>query len=71
MKNVILLVDDNTEMRNLFTDLLAQTQLKVVTFGKVQDAQLYLQDSTNRDKIKAIVSDLMMGPTDGLEFLDY
>jgi CheY-like chemotaxis protein len=42
-----------------------------VTFSKVEDAIAFLQNPANVSKVKAIVSDLMMGPTDGLDFLTY
>lgn len=71
MKNVILMVDDNAHVRNLFVDLLAATSLRVITFAAVKEAQIYLMSPQNRAEICAIVSDLMMGPTDGLEFLSY
>ena len=71
MKNVIMMVDDNIEVRNLFVDLLVDTSLKVFTFASVKDAQVYLINPKNRSQVCAIVSDLMMGPTDGLEFLSY
>ncbi|OFZ30702.1 MAG: hypothetical protein A2622_13620 [Bdellovibrionales bacterium RIFCSPHIGHO2_01_FULL_40_29] len=71
MKNVILMVDDNAEMRSVFSDLLAPTKLKVLTFPSVKEAQIYLINPESRQKVLAIVSDLMMGPTDGLEFLSY
>ena len=71
MKNVILLVDDNIEVQNLFVDLLVDTSLKVLTFSSVKEAQIYLIKPENRSEVCAIVSDLMMGPIDGLEFLSY
>ncbi|OFZ29236.1 MAG: hypothetical protein A2622_07395 [Bdellovibrionales bacterium RIFCSPHIGHO2_01_FULL_40_29] len=71
MKNIILMVDDNLEMRNLFAELLEKTPLRVVTFASVKEAQIHLLSENNRNDVLAIVSDLMMGPTDGLEFLAY
>ncbi len=71
MKNVILLVDDNAEIRSLFVDLLQETNLKILTFSSVKEAQIHLINPSNREKVCGIVSDLMMGPTDGLEFLSY
>ena len=71
MKNVILMVDDNTEMRQVFAEALAKLEFRVITFENVKRAQQYLEDTQNRSQVAAIVSDLMMAPTDGLDFLSY
>ena len=71
MRNVVLMVDDNVDLRDIFADLLAKTSLQVRTFGSVKEAQIFLINPANREQVCAIVSDLMMSPMDGLEFLSY
>lgn len=45
MKNVILMVDDNTEMRQVFAEALAKLEFRVITFENVKRAQQYLEDT--------------------------
>lgn len=71
MKNTVVMVDDNDDMRDAFEQLFERTSLNVVCFANVMDATIYLKNPANISKIIAIVSDLMMGPTDGLDFLSY
>ncbi len=71
MRNVVLMVDDNADLRELFSDMLSTTPLKVQTFSSVKEAQIFLINPENRAQVCAIVSDLMMSPMDGLEFLSY
>ncbi|MEQ1722074.1 MAG: response regulator [Pseudobdellovibrio sp.] len=71
MKTHLLMVDDNKEILEIFKEILEPYGVKVVTFCKVEDAKAYLQNPFSAAKIRAIVSDLMMGPTDGLDFLTY
>ena len=71
MKNTILMVDDNEDMREIFAELFENTDIKVICFSNVLDAKVHLINATNASQVKAIISDLMMGPTDGLEFLSY
>jgi|GEM_PF-7083845 len=71
MKNTILLVDDNEDMRQLFIELFNDSDIHVVCFASVAEAKIYLKNPISLSKVKAIISDLMMGPTDGLEFLTY
>lgn len=71
MKNVVLMVDDNSEMRQVFSEALERLNLKVITFENVSRAQQYLLDNQNNSRVAAIVSDIMMAPTDGLEFLSF
>lgn len=71
MRNVVLMVDDNVDLRDIFADLLAKTSLQVRTFGSVKVAQIFLINPANSGQVCAIVSDLMMSPMDGLEFLSY
>lgn len=70
-KDVLIMVDDNAEMRTLFNEILADSGLTVQTFPTVREAQIYLINPERRDKVCGIVSDLMMCPMDGLEFLSY
>lgn len=71
MKNTIVIVDDNEDLRETFADLFIDTDVKAVCFSNVLDAKIYLKNSKNLSEVKAIVSDLMMAPTDGLDFLSY
>jgi CheY-like chemotaxis protein len=71
MKTHLLMVDDNLEILEMFKEILEPYGVQVVTFSKVEDAIAFLQNPANVSKVKAIVSDLMMGPTDGLDFLTY
>jgi len=71
MKNVIILVDDNEDIRELFADLFENTEIDIISFVGVTEAKEYLMNPENVIRVKAIVSDLMMGPMDGLEFLHY
>ncbi len=71
VKKTIVMVDDNEDMREAFEQLFYKTDINVVCFANVKDALAYLAKPLNRAQVKAIVSDLMMGPTDGLDFLSY
>lgn len=71
MRNTIVMVDDNEDMREIFAQLFEKTDVKIICFASVMDAKVHLINPSNASKIKAIVSDLMMGPTDGLDFLSY
>ena len=71
MPNQIIIVDDNEEILDVFKDLFSNTNVKPVCFSNVIDAKLYLKKDKNVTEIKAIISDLMMAPTDGLDFLSY
>lgn len=65
------MVDDNKELLGLFKEILEPEGIKVVTFSKVEEAKDYLKNPVSASQITAIISDLMMGPTDGLDFLSY
>ena len=71
MRNIVLMVDDDCDLREIFSALLSATTLKVHTFASPKDAQTFLINPENRTKVCAIVSDLMMSPVDGIEFLSY
>ena len=70
MQNTIVLVDDNKELNDLCAEILEIHGFKVMSFTNVDAAKKYLLH-TNVSNIYAIVSDLMMGPTDGLDFLSF
>lgn len=71
MQNTLIIVDDNEELRETFSDLFANTSIKAICFSNVLDAKIYLKNPKNSCEVKAIISDLMMAPTDGLDFLSY
>lgn len=71
MRNTIVMVDDNEDIRDIFAELFENTDIKVLCFANVMDAKVHLINPANAGKVKAIVSDIMMGPTDGLDFLSY
>lgn len=71
MKNAIVMVDDNEEMRNVFVELFKNTDTEVICFASVLEAKTHLNSPANAAEVKAIISDLIMGQTDGLDFLSY
>lgn len=70
MKKTIILVDDNQELLESFSEILNAQGFKVKAFSKVGQATRYLNTNDTSD-IHAIVSDMMMGPIDGLDFLSF
>lgn len=71
MQKTIVMVDDHIEMLEAYIDVLENAGVKVISFTDVSEAKHYLMTSTEVNCIDAIVSDLMMGPTDGLDFLTF
>lgn len=70
MKNTIVLVDDNEDLLEVCVQILEKQGFEVVSFTSVIQAKDYL-NRTDISCLHAIVSDLMMGPVDGLDFLSY
>lgn len=70
MKNTIVIVDDNEVLLSTCVEILEKQGFEVFGFTDVVDAKKYLA-TANGSAIHAIVSDLMMGPADGLEFLSF
>jgi CheY-like chemotaxis protein len=70
VKNKIILVDDNKELLETFTAILEGQGFTVAAFSKVGQASKYLQTHDVSD-IHAIISDMFMGPIDGLDFLTF
>ncbi len=71
MKKTIVLVDDNEEFLDACADTLKKVGFEVASFANVDDAKKFLNGSKELSSIYAIISDLIMGPVDGLEFLAY
>lgn len=70
MKNKIVLVDDNMEILELCSEILIQKGYSVESFREVAKAKDFLAHA-DVSQIHAIVSDIMMGPVDGLNFLSF
>lgn len=70
MRNVVLLVDDDEDMRAIVTELLDTVGLQVAAFSSVEKALHFIRDPYNHSKICAIISDLMMSQRDGIDFLE-
>lgn len=70
MRDVVLLVDDDEDMRAIVTDLLESIGLKVAAFSCVEKALHYVRDPFHYTKLCAIISDLMMSKRDGIDFLE-
>lgn len=70
MKDNIVLVDDNKELLALCSKILELRGFKVMSFTNVDEAKKHLYQ-VNVEKLYAIVSDLMMAPNDGLDFLSH
>lgn len=71
MKKTIVIVDDHVEMLDAYVEILENSGIKVIPFSDVNRAKQYLMTSTEIDQIDAIVSDMLMAPSDGLEFLSF
>lgn len=69
MRDVVLLVDDDADMRIIVTELLDMVGLKVAAFSDVEKALHFIRDPYNHTKIRAVISDLMMAQRDGIDFL--
>lgn len=70
MKNTIVIVDDNEPLLDVCAQVLKNRGFRVVTFTEVSPAKAYLK-SADANLIYAIISDLMMGPNDGLDFMAF
>ena len=71
MKKIIVMVDDHIGLLEDYIEVLEEYGLTVVSFSNPVEAKRYLMTTTEIDDVHAIVSDIMMGPTDGLEFLHF
>ncbi len=71
MKNTIVLVDDHKGLLEVCSEILEAEGFKVIGFTDPAEAKKFLSLERNLTNIYAIVSDLMMGPTDGLDFLSF
>jgi DNA-binding NtrC family response regulator len=70
MKDTVILVDDNEDLLSTFSAILEKQGYKVHVFSKVGKAAKFLK-SSDTSGIQAIISDVLMGPIDGIDFLSF
>ena len=70
MKNTVVLVDDNKILLELCVVVLKKQGFNVESFNEVKKAKEFLL-AADANSIRAIISDLIMSPTDGLDFLSF
>lgn len=70
MNNTIVIVDDNEALLDVCAQVLRKQGFHVEIFTEVVKAKQYLM-AANENSIYAIISDLIMSPTDGLDFLSF
>lgn len=71
MKNTVLIVDDDEDIRDILFDLFESVEINCVKFSNVAEAKTFLAEPKNTLLVHSILSDLMMGQDSGLEFLEY
>jgi len=71
VKDTILIVDDNEALRELIQELVENSGYKVVTLSNVNEAKIFLANPANVARLKSIVTDLLMYPSDGFDFMAY
>lgn len=71
MRDTILILDDDDDLREILVDLFQISDLKAIGFSNVTDAKKYLATLSNSEKIQSIISDYMLGATNGIDFLNH
>lgn len=66
-KKRVLLVDDESLLRNMYAEVLRKEEFEVVERNSAEDA---LSDLLKGEQYDLVVTDIMMAKMDGWEFLD-
>lgn len=71
MRDTIIAVDNDEDIREMLVDLFKAANIRFFCFSNAKDAKVYLINPNNSSRVHSIISDLMMAPTDGIDFLSY
>lgn len=71
MRDIIIAVDNDQDMRETLIELFKSANIQFHCFASAKDAKIFLINPNNASRVHAIISDLMMAPTDGIDFLSY